>query len=148
MNILNLGLGSIGQRHLRNLKELDKRINIFAYRKKFNTPALNNNNKVLNSNLKKKYNISYIKNLSEIKKLKINCAFICTPSSHHAKEASFLIKNNISCFIEKPVETVKYIEKPVYITEYKEVEKIVERPVYKETVREVPVEKVVEKIVY
>lgn len=105
MNILILGLGSIGQRHLRNLKELDKRINIFAYRKKFNTPSLNNNNKVLNSNLKKKYNISYIKNLSEIKKLKINCAFICTPSSHHAKEASFLIKNNISCFIEKPVAT-------------------------------------------
>ena len=105
INVLILGLGSIGQRHLRNLNKLDKGIKFFAYRKKFNTPALNNNNKVLNSNLKKKYNISYIKNLSEIKKLNIDCAFICTPSSHHAKEASFLIKNNISCFIEKPVAT-------------------------------------------
>lgn len=105
MNILILGLGSIGQRHLRNLNKLDKRAKFFVYRKKFNTPTLNNNNKVINSNLKKKYGIIYIKNLSEIKKLKIDCAFICTPSSHHSKEASFLIKNNINCFIEKPVAT-------------------------------------------
>ena len=34
--------------------------------------------------------------IQAFKKLKINCAFICTPSSHHAKEASFLIKNNIT----------------------------------------------------
>ena len=105
MNILILGLGSIGQRHLRNLNSIDKSLRFFAYRKKFSTPTLNNNNKIINSDLKQKYNISYIKSLEEIKKLKIDCAFICTPSSHHAKEAYFLINNNINCFIEKPVAT-------------------------------------------
>ena len=38
MNILILGLGSIGQRHLRNLAALDKKFNFFIVRKKFITP--------------------------------------------------------------------------------------------------------------
>jgi predicted dehydrogenase len=105
MNILFLGLGSIGQRHLRNLKDLDSKIKFFAYRKKFSTPTLNTNNKILKADLKKKFSITYIKSLNEIKKLNIDCAFICTPSSFHASEVVFLIKENIHCFIEKPLMT-------------------------------------------
>ncbi len=68
-NILILGLGSIGQRHLRNLNKLDKGIKFFAYRKKFNTPALNNNNKVLNSNLKKNITLVILKISVKLKNL-------------------------------------------------------------------------------
>lgn len=68
MNILILGLGSIGQRHLRNLKKISPKINIFALRKKYLTPMLNNNNRIIKGDLKKKYSLKYINNLNEIKK--------------------------------------------------------------------------------
>ena len=38
MNILILGLGSIGQRHLRNLAALDKKFNFFIVRKNLLLP--------------------------------------------------------------------------------------------------------------
>ena len=50
MNILIVGLGSIGQRHLRNLKEIDSKIKIYAYRRTFNTPTLDNQNNVIKKN--------------------------------------------------------------------------------------------------
>ena len=52
MNILILGLGSIGQRHLRNIKKINPNVKIFALRKKYTTPLLNNKNIVI----KGKYN--------------------------------------------------------------------------------------------
>lgn len=105
MNILILGLGSIGQRHLRNLKKISPKTNIFALRKKYLTPMLNNNNRIVKGDLKKKYSLKYINNLNEIKKKKliIDAALICTPSSHHVTQAIWLIKNNIHCFVEKPL---------------------------------------------
>ena len=105
MNILILGLGSIGQRHLRNIKKINPKAQIFALRKKYTTPLLNNKNKVINGDVKRKYSITYLKDLSEIIKNKINIhsAFICTPSSMHVKQVSWLLKNNINCFIEKPL---------------------------------------------
>lgn len=105
MKILIIGLGSIGQRHLRNLKIIVPKAKIYALRKKFITPTLNNFNKVINKDIKKKYSIEYINNLKDIikKKIKLDCAFICTPSSQHIGQAIWLIKNNINCFIEKPL---------------------------------------------
>ena len=46
-NVLFLGLGSIGQRHFRNLKSIDNKINFFCIRTKNNSPELNNNLKVI-----------------------------------------------------------------------------------------------------
>ena len=105
MNILIIGLGSIGQRHLRNLNILDKHIKFFALRKKFSTPLLSNFNNVLKSDVKKKYKITYIKKLEDIKifKYKIDAAFVCTPSSFHVDQAIWLLNNNINLFVEKPI---------------------------------------------
>ena len=82
MNILILGLGSIGQRHLRNLHSINKNFNFFVLRKKFITPSLNNKNLVVKQDIKKKYKLKYLKNLGQIKSLslRIDAAFICTPS--------------------------------------------------------------------
>jgi predicted dehydrogenase len=105
MNALFLGLGSIGQRHLRNLRSINKKINIFAVRKKFFTPSLNNKNNIIKSNIQKKFNIKYFSSLKELKKenIKIDIAFICTPSSFHVDEAIWLIKEKINIFVEKPL---------------------------------------------
>ena len=117
MNILILGLGSIGQRHLRNLIKIDKKIKFFALRKKFFTPFLNNKNHVIRGDIKKRYKIQYIKNLEDIKRenIAIDAAFICTPSKFHVKESIWLLKNNINIFVEKPLgsslSNIKKLEK-------------------------------------
>ena len=102
MNILILGLGSIGQRHLRNLSTLNRKFNFFAIRKKFITPSLNNQNLVINQDIKKRYNLKYFTSLDQIKKskIKIDAAFVCTPSKYHINEAIWLIKNNINVFVK------------------------------------------------
>lgn len=105
MNALFLGLGSIGQRHLRNLYSIDKNIKFFAIRKKFFTPLLTNKNQAIKGNIKKKYKIIYFDSLEALKKENINIdiAFICTPSNFHVDEAIWLVKNNINIFVEKPL---------------------------------------------
>ena len=107
MNFLFFGLGSIGQRHLRNLIKLDKKCKIYALRKKYSAPLLNYQNKVLVGNLENKYNILSIKKLEFLKKnsIKIDAAFICNPSSMHVSTAEWCIKRNIPFFVEKPVAT-------------------------------------------
>ena len=116
MNILIIGLGSIGQRHLRNLKKILPKSQFYAMRskRKKTVPLLNNYNKVLKGDIKKKYSIIYLNSLDEIKnkKIKINCAFVCTPSSKHIDQVINLIKFNIPCFIEKPLaSSLKSIDK-------------------------------------
>ena len=54
MNFLFFGLGSIGQRHLRNLIKLKKKSKIFALRKKYSAPLLNYKNEKIKGNLEKK----------------------------------------------------------------------------------------------
>jgi predicted dehydrogenase len=107
MNILIIGLGSIGQRHLRNLKKIEPKSKFYAIRSQRNeaTPLLNNFNEVIKGNIKKKYSLCYFNSLFEIykKKFKIDCAFVCTPSSLHVAQAIDLLKYNIPFFIEKPL---------------------------------------------
>ena len=78
MKVLIWGLGSVGQRHLRNISKINPKIEFFAIRKKFTTPALNNFNIPQKSDLKKKYNITYLSNINDLDKLniRINAAFI------------------------------------------------------------------------
>jgi predicted dehydrogenase len=107
MNILIIGLGSVGQRHLRNIRLVlkNKQFQIYALRRKFHTPLLSNKNIPMNGNIEKKFNIKLINNLHEIKKknIDIKAAFVCSPTSYHIKEAIWLIANNINCFVEKPL---------------------------------------------
>ena len=107
MKFLFFGLGSIGQRHLRNLKKFKKNIKIYAFRIKYSTPLLDKQNKRIKGNVEKKYNVFTIKNLEYLKsnKIKIDAALICNPSNMHVSSAEWCIKNNIPVFIEKPVAT-------------------------------------------
>ena len=105
MNILIIGLGSIGQRHLRNLKLIEPKAKFYAIRVKKNVPLLNHSNMAIKGDIKKKYSIQYFKTLSKIYKnnIKIDCAFVCTPSSKHISQVIELLKYNIPCFVEKPL---------------------------------------------
>lgn len=103
MNILIIGLGSIGQRHLRNINKLKFKKKIFILRKKFFTPTLSSKLQIIKTRIEKKYKINFIKKLEEVKKLKIDLALICTPTAFHISQAVYLINNNINTFVEKPL---------------------------------------------
>jgi len=107
MNILFFGLGSIGQRHIRNIRKFWPDYNIYAYRQKYITPLLNSKNNEIKGSVEQKYQITSINYLDFLKKKKIqiDAAFVCTPSSMHVKNAIWCIKKNIPVFIEKPVAT-------------------------------------------
>ena len=61
MKILIVGLGSIGQRHLRNLKKINNKIKFLAVRKKFIVPILTNSLTVSKKykNIQNVYKIQY-----------------------------------------------------------------------------------------
>ena len=67
-NVLFLGLGSIGQRHFRNLKKIDKKLNFFCIRRKNIAPLLDNQNKVKDKRLSTKNIGIKIINFKDIKK--------------------------------------------------------------------------------
>jgi predicted dehydrogenase len=102
-NILIIGLGSIGQRHYRNLKKINKNFKFFSIRKKKKSPQLDINNKVI----KKKFlcNQNQIKeiNFNQINNLKFDLALITNPTSLHLKTAIKIAKKKINLFIEKPI---------------------------------------------
>ena len=103
MKILIIGLGSIGQRHLRNIYKLYPKTKFFAYRRIYTSPSLNNKNETTHINLIKKYKIKKISNLKNLDKLKLDAAFICSPSAFHVNESIILLKKNINIFVEKPL---------------------------------------------
>ena len=102
--ILLIGLGSIGQRHLRNLHFLNKKFKFLAYRRKKTVPTLDDNLKpIKNVDLKSLYNLKVSNSLKYLIDQKPYAAFICSPTSFHIEEAIICIKNNINVFIEKPL---------------------------------------------
>ena len=103
MNVLIIGLGSIGQRHLKNLQSIRLVKKIYIYRKKFQTPTLINYSTPSKKKIDEIYDVTYIKNLKNLSKYNIHVAFICSPTSLHTSQAIELIKNKINVFVEKPI---------------------------------------------
>lgn len=102
-NILIIGLGSIGQRHYRNLKKINKKLNFFSIREKKKSPQLNINNKVIKKKfLCKQHQIKEI-NFNQIDNFKFDLALITNPTSLHLKTAIKIAKKKINLFIEKPI---------------------------------------------
>ena len=105
MKILLIGLGSIGQRHLRNLHKINPKFKFIAVRKMFKVPVLTNSLKISKNkrSLKDKYNITYYKNLNSALKENPDFAIICSPTSFHLEEVLKCLKKNINVFVEKPL---------------------------------------------
>tara|TARA_A100001011_G_scaffold400274_1_gene513739 strand:- start:11964 stop:12992 length:1029 start_codon:yes stop_codon:yes gene_type:complete len=104
MKALFIGLGSIGQRHLRNLVTLEPDVHISALRRKKSKDfVFNNKNKIIkNTTLEKKYNITIFSNLNQALKTKFDLIFITNPSSLHFSVAKQAIGSGSYIFIEKP----------------------------------------------
>ena len=101
MKILFIGLGSVGQRHIRNIKSKFKNIKFYTL-KGNHSRKLFSNTKLLKGEVNSKYRINTI-NLGDINKnLKIDAAFICLPNYLHTKFLKKLVDRRINIFLEKP----------------------------------------------
>lgn len=95
MKILVIGCGSIGKRHIANLKKLG-----------ITNLIICDTDKVILKKVSQKFNIYKIyhdckKAVLENKDL--SAALICSPTSLHIAQALFLAKNKINIFMEKPI---------------------------------------------
>lgn len=103
MKFLIVGCGSIGKRHISNLKQISPNSKIDVY---------DLQSKLLNKVCKElQVNVAMEKNLNS---MKYDCVFICTPPSSHILIAKKVINVGSNVFIEKPVssnskETVSFL---------------------------------------
>jgi len=91
MHFLVIGCGSIGQRHIRNLKKLGHVVSgceVDANRRK---------------EVGKKYGIDMLGSLKDALNRRYDGAFICTPTNLHVPQAIEIAKKGIHLFIEKPL---------------------------------------------
>lgn len=104
MNILIVGFGSIGQRHLQNLQKLcpDAR---FWVLKKSSKHHVIKDCEIIHENIYTYYsNVEFITSL-ESSVVTFDCAFICNNSSEHLDYATRLAEMGVDLFIEKPLAT-------------------------------------------
>lgn len=97
------GLGSAGQRHLRNLKILHPNVNVYYFKETNKNFYINDNLEKINKNILKKYKLTLVKNLKDLKLINPDIAFICNPSSRHMFFGVYCAKIGCDLFIEKPI---------------------------------------------
>lgn len=105
MKILMIGLGGIGQRHLRNLRTLlGDDAEIIAYRVRrlsgVITPTLQMD---ADRDVEQEYRLRVFGDLDSALALKPDIAFICNPSSLHIPVATACVQGGCDLFIEKPL---------------------------------------------
>jgi predicted dehydrogenase len=105
MKILIMGLGGIGQRHLRNLRILGGNdLGIIAYDPRPDVPVLTDQLKVEEgTSLEKKYNLGIFLDIEQALAQRPQAAFICNPTSLHITAAIRAAREGCALFIEKPL---------------------------------------------
>ncbi len=107
------GLGSIGQRHLRNLRFLlGEDVEIIAYRARGLDYVLDDQGGIIpGASLAEKYNVKLFRSLDEALNDKPDVAFITNPNPFHLPAARAAADAGCHLFIEKPLaETVEGID--------------------------------------
>lgn len=105
LKVLMAGLGSIGQRHVRNLRAvLGDDVDILAYRRRKSSPVLNPNMTVrAGAVLEDEYRIRSFDDLDAALAEKPDAVFITNPNSLHLEVALAAANAGAHLFIEKPI---------------------------------------------
>lgn len=105
MKILIIGLGSIGQRHARNLRStLRDDVELIAYRVRRLTHVVAPNLKAgRDTNVEDELSIRPFSDLNEALAERPDIAFVCNPSSVHLPTAMACVNAGCDLFIEKPL---------------------------------------------
>lgn len=104
MKILFLGLGGVGQRHLRNIELLSNNKNEYiTFSKRKNKSLITNDLRLLNDiDIFKKYNILVKNSIESAFSEKPDLTVISSPSSFHYLHAKYALESNSHVFLEKP----------------------------------------------
>ncbi|MBI3951348.1 MAG: Gfo/Idh/MocA family oxidoreductase [Acidobacteria bacterium] len=105
MKVLFVGLGSIGQRHIRNLRMLlGDNVEILAYRRRGQSPLLNPDMTVRSgADLETTYDIRSFTNLDDALAQRPEVVFVTNPNSLHLPTALAAAHAGCHLFIEKPL---------------------------------------------
>ena len=105
MKVLFIGLGSIGQRHLRNLRTIvGDSVDVIAFRSKNQSTVLDEQQRVVeNSDLVQQYQIKEFDDLDQALADKPDITFITNPSCYHIDVALKAAQLGCHLFIEKPL---------------------------------------------
>jgi len=105
MKILMIGLGSIGQRHLRNIRRIyGNSVDVIAYRVRKLDRTFSDDMKIReNVILEEEFNVKTFDNLKEALQEKPDIAFITNITSLHVSTAIECAKAGCHLFIEKPL---------------------------------------------
>lgn len=105
MKILIVGLGSIGQRHLRNLRTLlSDEVEILAYRVRKLSHVITPTMQIdADRNVEREYRVQVFGDLELALEEKPDIAFICNPSSLHVPVALDCVRAGCDLFVEKPL---------------------------------------------
>ena len=115
-----IGLGGIGQRHVRNLRTLmGTGVDIIAHRYRNDPKVLTDQLEIeAGSNLVNKYSIEVYPTLWDALNQKPEVAFICNPSSLHVPVALQAAQEGCNLFIEKPLShTMENVEELINLVE-------------------------------
>lgn len=105
MNILFSGLGSVGQRHLQNMKAEYGNFSYFAYRTSNSNEVIKDVKLFTVKDISKYYNIKVFSNINDIKEISPDIAFITNPNALHINTAIEFAKMGSHLFIEKPLDS-------------------------------------------
>lgn len=105
MKVLIVGLGGIGQRHVRNLRTLmGSEVDILAYRVRRLVHTLTDQLSIETATgVEEKYNVRVYTDLDQALEQKPAAVFVCNPSSLHISVALKAAQAGCPLFIEKPL---------------------------------------------
>lgn len=128
MKILMVGLGGIGQRHVRNLRALmGTKIDIMAYRFRNYAHVLTEQLEIEEgSTVTEKYSINVYTDFDQALKQKPDAVFVCNPSSLHIPIALQAVQAGCHLFIEKPLShNMEGVEELINLVESKNIKAVV-----------------------
>ena len=103
MKVLFVGLGGIGQRHLRNLRSIvGDNLDVIAFRERNSSSVISDTLTIEEgSNVEQFYGVTVYSSLIDALAQGPSIAFICNPTSMHLATAKLAIEHGCHLFIEK-----------------------------------------------
>jgi len=90
MRVLIIGGGSIGKRHINNLRSLGHRQIWVLKRQK-------------DADFESNFNVNVVTSFQEASTIELDSVFVCTPTSLHNDALAFAVSNQLHIFMEKPL---------------------------------------------
>jgi predicted dehydrogenase len=106
MKVLFIGLGGVGQRHLRNSIAVLDEVEIHAFRKRgLKSEVTDTLDKNDDEDIESKYSIVTHNSIDDGLSVNPSAVIIANPSSMHFGVLKSCLEKNIPCFVEKPMVT-------------------------------------------